>query len=97
MNEPRSTESGEKACRPARRNGVTLQFVRQAREDVFREESLLNITVFGISVSILGLNAGLRREFPLYKGISDFIPLVEFSRNPSVVKWNPPTLKDVFW
>ena len=52
------------------------------REEVLREESLLNITVLQIPVPIFGLDAGVRRKFLLNEDVSDFIPLVGVFSKP---------------
>jgi hypothetical protein len=57
-------------------DGVPLFCVSLAGEDVIWEESLLEIASFVLSVAILGLNACLRSQFLLYKGVEDVILLV---------------------
>ena len=62
--------------------GVCFCFRSLAREEIIREESELKIARFDISVSILGLNAGLGRKFQLDKGVGDVILLVIVEAKP---------------
>ena len=61
---------------------LPLLGVSLAREDTFREESEEQIAFFGISISILSLNARLGRECQLGKGIEDVILLITVYAKP---------------
>ena len=61
----------------AKARGVPFFGVSLSRKEVeWDEESLQDIASFIISVAIFRLNAGLRREFQLHKGVADVVVLV---------------------
>ena len=57
-------------------NRIPLLSVSRAREEVVLEESLIEITVFLVSVSIFNLKTCPGRKFQLQKRVGDGIPLV---------------------
>ena len=80
----RAEEDGARRERVARAEpeGMPLFLVSQSAEEVLREETLLNVALLQIPVAVLGLEAGVRRNFLLNKDVTDFIPLVGVFSKP---------------
>ena len=70
----------------AEANCEAVDFIRQARREVLREESLLKIASCNFLCRYFGLNASFGGEFELQKGVTDGVLLISIGSPPVRLK-----------